>query len=209
LRRKGNDMKKSSRKGTKNKIIIAQKTLTVSEVAHRLSPPLGSIEEWAKTKKIAGILRQKILPEVDTFELIESLGRGEIEPFFVALRYDPTVLMNPRIYRQTLGAWFQRKQEEEARALLKRIGEELASTIQGRKPKQNPIPNSEAKSISAGAARLERQYSKWLKIHKKSELALRETVDNYWETAKFSETKRAQIIERFRERIKERIKRGG
>jgi hypothetical protein len=198
-------MRKSSRKGSKDKIIVARKTLILSEVAHRLSPPLGSLDEWLKREKSACILRQKIQPEVDTFELIESLSRGEIEPFFVALRYDPTVLMNPRIYRQTLGAWFQRKHEdEEARAYLRRIGEELASVVQGRKPKQNPRPNREAKSISAGATRLEQQYFKWLKIYKKPEQALRQTIDDYRETARVSETKREQIIERFKERIKQK-----
>lgn len=205
-------MKKPIGPTARQKIKVGQKLRMFAENTHWSEPPgeerdgqrTISLKEF--TRELVNLQRQKqetIGKDVDPLRIIDALRSNDVEPFFQALRYDPTVLLNPHIYRQTLGAWFQRKfADEEARESLKRIGAELAFKVQGTKSKQNPRPNREAKSISAGAARLERQYSKWFEFYKKSEPALRQTLGSYRETARVPETKREQIIDRFKERIK-------
>ena len=114
---------------TRDKISIAQGVLEHSEVAHFLSPPLGTLEESIRASSEARAERERVFPDLETFPIIERLRGGDFEPFFHALRYDPTILLSPPIWRMTIGAWFRRKHEDKtAQLLLKKLSSALAFT---------------------------------------------------------------------------------
>lgn len=96
----------------------------------------------------SGPLRIPFLFDVAREEALFALRRGDIEPFFLFLREYPALLIDPEIYRATVGSWTEQKlmpsESELAHKQLRRIGDTLARMP--KKPHGRPaIPDEETR----------------------------------------------------------------
>jgi len=143
-------MKKSPRIGERDKIKIAQEIPPRPTALVLAYPPVLSLETSPPWDPSVDPYRSQVLGEGrNPRRVLVALERGDCEPFFQALRYDPTILTISPIYWLTIDKWWKQKlyaneAGEQARQLLKRIGSVLADPL-GRPE----LPPKEREAIAA------------------------------------------------------------
>lgn len=203
-------MKRHTQKSVREKIKIGQEVLEEKEVSLWLMPPMRSLEETLQGSPYERLKRKRKqeLPEVESMSILHALWDGNCEPFFQALRYDPTTLFSSPIYRMTIGKWFRLKGEDKAaREFLRRIGKELAFIQHGNVARievEEREPRRRAtKSKSAAVTRLMTKFNKWRNSPFKMppEVAMRQVEQEFQETTKLAPELQKEVVIEFRKKI--------